>query len=266
MKKRNLLSLLQMACFMLISLLLQNCGGSNNLPIEGESTEVIEVEEQGRRKRARIEIGEEQEQNLVGQAQEISSFDIFPSEIWQEIFSYLKFEDILSARAVNSDWNELITGYRQVGLVGVEHKPFHITHTRAWSKDKEIDFTNDKLSKIKPETISSFAFYHLMGHVKKLPQSFWPYLQGTQVHTVGLTYSGLHAQYAKEFAQHLQGTKVHTVVLSYNHIDVQGAFEFAKHLQGTRVHTNDLSLNRIGDQGAEEFARALQGHWFIRLS
>jgi hypothetical protein len=96
-----------MVCFLLVSLFLQSCGGPTNLPIQGEEGGSATTT-----KSARIEIEEEQEQNLIEQAQEVSSFDIFPTEIWQEIFSYLKFEDILSARAVNSDWNELITGFR----------------------------------------------------------------------------------------------------------------------------------------------------------
>ncbi|NEJ83285.1 hypothetical protein GR268_43205, partial [Rhizobium leguminosarum] len=164
MKKHYLSSLLQGACFLLVSLLLQNCGGSTNLPLEGEG-EAIKVEEQGRRKRARIEIEQEerQEQGLIEQAQEISSFDIFPSEIWQYIFSYLKFEDILPARAVNRDWNQLITGFGEAGIKGVENKPSYITHARAWGKDKIIDFKDEKSIKVTHETISSFAFYYLMG-------------------------------------------------------------------------------------------------------
>jgi hypothetical protein len=36
MKERYFLPLLQAAYFILLSLLLQNCGGSGNLPLEGE--------------------------------------------------------------------------------------------------------------------------------------------------------------------------------------------------------------------------------------
>ncbi|MHB9147864.1 MAG: hypothetical protein ACYC2U_05620 [Candidatus Amoebophilus sp.] len=62
-----------------------------------------------------------------------------------------------------------------------------------------------------------------MGHVKCLPQSFWPHLQGTSVHTVDLSYNGICARGATEFSKHLQGTNVHTVGLSWNQIgpDVQ---------------------------------------------
>jgi hypothetical protein len=68
---------------LIVSLFLQNCGGSSNLPLQGEedlsSTSTIEQEEgqkQRRRKRARIEVGAVQEQSLIAQAQGVSSFDM----------------------------------------------------------------------------------------------------------------------------------------------------------------------------------------------
>ncbi|NEJ83772.1 hypothetical protein GR268_45800, partial [Rhizobium leguminosarum] len=150
------------------------------------------------------------------------------------------------------------TGYREAGIVGVENKPFYITDIRAWSKDKIIDFKNEKLIKITHETIPSFAFYYLMGHVKNLPQEFWPHLQGTSVtsvHTVDLRQNRIRAQGAEAFAKHLQGTQVHTLDLSWNGIGAQGAEALAKNIQGTQVHTLDLSWNGIGAQGAEALAK-----------
>jgi hypothetical protein len=129
MKKRYLLPFLQGACFLLISLLLQNCGGSGNLPIEGKekrsTTEIVEREDkQGRRKRARVEMGEEEgeEQSLI-EEQESSTLPTIMPELWQEIFSYLNFDEVSAARAVNSDWNQLITGFREAGIVGIENNP-----------------------------------------------------------------------------------------------------------------------------------------------
>jgi TPR repeat protein len=46
MKKRYLLPLLQGACFMLLSLLLQNCGGLGNLPIERDKTDLLQTNTQ----------------------------------------------------------------------------------------------------------------------------------------------------------------------------------------------------------------------------
>ncbi|ACP21104.1 hypothetical protein Aasi_1868 [Candidatus Amoebophilus asiaticus 5a2] len=265
MKKHCSLPLLQVACFVLISLLLQNCGGSHNLPIQGEeepststTIEKEEGQEQGRRKSAKIEIGEEQEQRLIEQVQETSSFDIFPSEICQYIFSYLKFEDILPARAVNSDWSELITGFRQAGIVGVENKPSHIIDTRGWNKKKEINFHCDKLRVIKPETIPSFAFYCLMGSVRNLPQTFWPHLQGTNVHTILLNQNQLGPIDTVKFIKHLQRTSIHTIDLNNNRIGTKGAIELAKNLQGTNVEIVYLKGNQIEDAGVMEFARNLQ--------
>jgi hypothetical protein len=264
MIKRYLLPLLQGACLLLISLLLQNCGGSHNLPIEGEeepadTIKLEEGQEQGRRKRARIEIGEEQEKNLIEQGQEISSFDIFPLEIWQKIFSHLDFEGVLVAKAVNRDWNELITGFKETGIVGVENRAFYIIDRGGWTLKKEIDFRDNKLKTLTPATIPSFAFYHLMGYVNNLSQSFSPYLQGTRVHTVNLTANRIGVRAAEAFARALKGTQVHTVNLTANGIGAKGAEAFARALEETRVHTVNLSNNQIGSQGAERFAKHLEG-------
>jgi hypothetical protein len=88
---------------LLASLLLQNCEGSYNLVIEREEeplTTTIEQEEgqdQGRRKRARVEMeqGEEprlmeQEQDLI-EEQEGNALPTIMPDLWQEIFSYLDF-------------------------------------------------------------------------------------------------------------------------------------------------------------------------------
>jgi hypothetical protein len=227
--------------------------------LEGE--EEVEEDEQGKRKKARIEIAEEQKQNLIEQVQGTSSFDILPLEIWQEVFSYLKFENILPARAVNRNWNGLITGFPQAGIVGAENQPQHIIDTHGWLKTRAINLNYARLRQITPKTIPSFTFYRLIGHVKKLRKEFWPYLKGSNIHTIDLSQGQIGKQSAEGFAKYLQGTRVHTVDLSSNKIGDRGAEGFAKHLQGTRVHTVDLSYNRIGDQGAESaesFAKQLQ--------
>ncbi|ACE05895.1 hypothetical protein Aasi_0487 [Candidatus Amoebophilus asiaticus 5a2] len=79
MKKRYFLPLPIMVCFLLLSLFLQSCGGPTNLPIqvEEEPADTIELEEgqeQGRRKGARIEIGEGQEQ-AIGWLHELEGLD-----------------------------------------------------------------------------------------------------------------------------------------------------------------------------------------------
>ncbi|MHB9148197.1 MAG: F-box-like domain-containing protein, partial [Candidatus Amoebophilus sp.] len=178
MKKHSFLPLPLVACFMLVGLLLQSCGGSHNLPIQGEEepTEIIEQEEgsQGRRKRAKIEQVDsgleiiEMQQEPLPEAS--NTCNILPLEIWLEVFSHLNFEGVLSARAVSATWNELITATPQVSVVGVMNKARHIIDTRGWVKDKEINFRSKKLNKLIPETIPSFAFYHLMGSVRNLSQ------------------------------------------------------------------------------------------------
>lgn len=188
MKKPYFLPLLQGACFVLVSIFLQNCGGSSNLPIQ-EEREPTEVQ--------LAIIGGEAEQAAT-------SLPMLMPELWQYIFSHLDFEGILTARAVSSTWNELITGFRQVCVVGIENKPGHIIDTGGWTRNKIINFISNKLNNLTPTTIPSFAFYHLMGEVRALRQEFWPHLQGAQVHTVNLWWNKIGDEGAIEFAKHLQ--------------------------------------------------------------
>jgi hypothetical protein len=136
---------------------------------------------------------------------------------------------VLAARAVNSDWNQLITGFSKAGIVGVENKPSHIIDTGGWATKEVINCkkdylnfyssnykNNNKFETLTPEVVPSFFFYQLMSKVMGLPQIFWPYLQGTNVHTLDLCESELGAQGAEGFARLLQGTSVHTVDLSSN--------------------------------------------------
>ena len=65
MKKLYFLRLPQAVCFLLTNLLLQNCGGSANLPFEGEeAAETITIEQEGEqgKKSTEIEIEPEEEQ------------------------------------------------------------------------------------------------------------------------------------------------------------------------------------------------------------
>jgi hypothetical protein len=279
MKKRYLSPLLQGACFMLISLVLQSCGGSTNLPIGEKEREQLEIEGQ-----VSI-IGASQKQEQAS-----STLPTIMPELWQEIFSYLDFKGILAARLVSADWNRLITGFREAGIVGVENKPQHIIDTRGWSKDRVIDFRGGKLRQIKPDSIPSFAFYQLIGHVRDLPKRFWPYIKHTNIHTVHIHVDEfdnyLTAQDGVELAKYLQGTQVHTVVFGNSRMGGSSAIEFVKYLQGTnvckvdlggscirpqwaegiakhlhrtRVHTIHLNGNQLSDQGAEMFAKHLEG-------
>ena len=148
MKKRYFLPLRQAACFILISLLLQNCSGSHNLPIEEEElTETIEEIE------GQVSIiGREEEQ-------EDNTLPAIMPELWQEIFSYLDFKEVLAARAVSVNWNKHITGFKEVGIVGVESRPQHIINTPNWLKREEINFRNMELhNNLTFSTFANFIF------------------------------------------------------------------------------------------------------------
>jgi len=179
----------------------------------------------------------------------------------QDILSIVPYPAILAVRQANRTFYKLTTGYDQPGLVGVENRPsqYQYSNTYIWSINEEIDFREYKLSKLTSETIPSFPFYRLMGQVKNLPKEFWPYLEGTRVHTLDLSRNQIGAEGASQLAQHLQGTSVHTLDLSFNQIGDAGASQLAQHLQGTSVHTLDLSLNQIGTAGASQLAQHLEG-------
>jgi Ran GTPase-activating protein (RanGAP) involved in mRNA processing and transport len=275
MKKHYSSPLLQVACFLLVSLFLHNCGGSHNLPIEGEEKPSPTTT---------IDQKEAQEQSLTGQG--LNNFNILPAELWQYIFLHLGFKEVLAARSVNTTWNELITGYREVGVVGLENKPYPTLNTQAWTRRKELNFAtkrslrvqesiyksivtwmgnwlwkemNDSLDKLTPINMPSFAFYRLIANVRHLPQAFWPYLQGTQIHKINLNDNHINTQQALTLAKHLQGTQVHTLDLGNNKIGDQGAERLIKYLQETNVHTLNLRANQLGAQGAVGLAKHLQG-------
>jgi hypothetical protein len=248
MKGNHNLSHQFIARILLISLFLQSCFTSMNLPNQEEGLVVEQVE--GRMETVSME---------AEKATELGKFEVLPIELLQEILTYVRAEEIKEVRGVNRAFYKLTTGYDQPGLVGVENRPSQYRNTDAWVINEEIDFSKDKLSKLTPETIPSFAFYQLMGQVKNLPKEFWPYLQGTSVHTLDLSNNQIGAAGASQIAQHLQGTKVHTLDLAGNQIGDADASELAQHLKGTSVHTLYLGDNEIGDSGASQIAQHLQG-------
>ena len=156
---------------LVIGVFLQSCNTPQQLPNQIEEQEI----EGQKRSRERIRLQQREDDPAM--------VDLMP-ELWQHIFYYLDFEGVLAARVVSTSFNELITDSKQVGLVGVENKPHPIINTANWVMNKKIDFRRAHLSQITPETIPSFAFYHLMGHVTNLPKEFWPYLPGSSVHTL----------------------------------------------------------------------------------
>jgi hypothetical protein len=263
MKRRYFLPLLTIVYFLLVSLFLQNCGGSYKLPIQGEEepSSIITIAQE---EKEQMELEAQVSIIEATQKQESSTLPTIMPELWQYIFSYLDFKGVLSARAVNSDWNKLITGYRQAGIVGVENKPCHIIDTRRWTKSKAVDFRDINLKTLTPTTIPSFAFFHLIENAEYLPKVLFPYLKETNIHTLNFVwadrnYTPIGAQGTIELAKYLQVSKVHTLNLRGSEIGAQGAEALAKHLQGTKLYRLDLSGNRIGAQGAIQIAQHLQG-------
>jgi hypothetical protein len=273
-----------MACVLLISLFLQSCNHLSHSPIP------LEAQEQGDNSQVLVNqdflqeadqgcivvpgglaitqegLGEDknekfQENKIKTGSYMVSTlgaFTLFPRELLQEVVSYLGPKEIGQVRALNKTFYQLTTGYDQVGLVGINHQPAPDCLELAVNTET-LNFKGEIGEKYTPETIPSLLFFKLLGSVESLPPAFWPYLKGTSVHTVNLSFNQIDDSGATEFAKNLPGTSVHTIHLTYNQIGARGAAEFAKNLQGTSVHTVDLSLNQIGAVGAGEFAKNLHG-------
>ncbi|OJW72141.1 MAG: hypothetical protein BGO68_04590 [Candidatus Amoebophilus sp. 36-38] len=206
-------------------------------------------------------------------------------ELLQEILSYVPFPYILNCRRVNSFFYEVITGYSEIGMIGVTNKPRSSYYSNNWRINKVIDFRTDKLKILTPETIPSFLFYRLMNEVHYLPPPFWPHLAGTQIEAINMADAGLGpgggillarslrgtnvrsiflfnnriGKGVVELAKALQGTNVRNVDLKYNEIDDIMLAWLIINLQGTSVQVINLSDNRIGDRGIMALSRKLQG-------
>lgn len=82
-----------------------------------------------------------------------------PVEVLQKIVSYLPFDDLMSARQTNHLFYTLITGYDQVGVMGVENKPNYYSHLAGWEIKRSLELAKlvDRLP-----TMPSFIFYQLI--------------------------------------------------------------------------------------------------------
>src|SRR5690606_1687190 len=117
-----------------------------------------------------------------------------------------------------------------------------------------------QLSRKKWAKIPSFYFYCMLGTVTQLPESFWPYIQFTQIRTIIFTSNGFPKDKMHKFAECLQSTKnVYKIDLAYNKLGAAGAEELIKHLKGTNIKTIKISNNEIGEEGAVALAKHLQG-------
>jgi hypothetical protein len=213
---------------------------------------------QGRKKRAKIQVEVEEKQHQGINEQQSNAVPLLMPELWQHIFSYLDFEGVLAARAVSSTWNHLITGFRQVDVVGVNNKPPYTIDTRGWIKKDEIRI-NFSGKKSTPTTISSFAFYHLMGNVDGLPEKFWPYLKASNIHTLGFRDScvGNKLHIIKELAKILPQTQIHTLDLYRTILEDAGMIKLSEVLPQTQIHALNLGRNPFSDAGMMALIKVL---------
>ncbi|MHB9147126.1 MAG: F-box protein [Candidatus Amoebophilus sp.] len=251
MKRYYKLSQRIITSFLVISLFLQSCSKRTNTPID--------IKKEQTDKQPDLRIAKSSEKNVLQ----------LPAEIWEYILLYVGYSDINTCRQVNRCFYGLIMRETSVSLVGIDNKLTLVNSENNWAIKKEIDFSSWrwKLRRIKPETFPRFFFYQLMRNVRHLPKELWPYLQGSNVHTVSFYTNPLFEVFDHslrstgviDFAKNLHGTKVHTVNLKRNILRAQGFADFFKNLNGTSVKAVDLSYNQIEDAAAITLAKHLQG-------
>ncbi|WP_148204928.1 F-box protein [Candidatus Amoebophilus asiaticus] len=178
-----------------------------------------------------------------------------PTELLEEVVSYLSYKEAMITRELNHHFYSLITGYEQVGKVGVDNKPDRSIPQAKWSSIKQLDFKKytNKLS-----SMPSFIFYQFLREVKNLPPIYWPYLADTQVHTVNLSLNKIGCEGVALLGKCLQSSKVRAVLLWSNLIKAKGAQAFAKSLAVNKtIRKIDLSSNQLQAAGAAALTKHL---------
>jgi hypothetical protein len=144
---------------------------------------------------------------------------LLPVNIWKNILSYLPPTSIGAARQVN-------------------HLFYLLTkkHIHTWAMNENIDFSQLKLN-----SFSHFQFHYLVRKVKNLPREFWPYLMGSYLQEIDLSFKPMINTEIILFAQCLQGSNVHTIHLNLNQLHHTHLAMFTKALQSTKVNTIIIS-------------------------
>jgi hypothetical protein len=159
-------------------------------------------------------------QDLVQAAIQVSEkgiFSMLPSDLLKEMFSYVGSKGMAKVRQLNKAFYQLTTGYERPGVVGVGNKSQVNIPTGYWAiNNRKVDFKG--VVGLTRENIPCFPFFQLVGEVSSLPQTFWPYLQSTSVHTVNLYENQIGDSGAIELGKHLQGTNIQTLDLRYNEL------------------------------------------------
>ena len=119
---------------------------------------------------------------------------IVPKDVLKIIMSYVGLEETSQVRQLNRSFYRLMTGYNQPSLLGVQQKSQSSMHAELWKANKGMDFGKKEYQALTPTNIPSFPFYQLVGEVRSLPISFWPYLKETNVHTLDLSINQIDAQ------------------------------------------------------------------------
>lgn len=225
-----------------ISLLLLNQLSMNQL---GNQVTFVEQDEDS------LEVNTEKAATALGY------FEMLPTELLELILSKVGLKPILSIRQASRSFYKLITGSEEICLVGLENKPKGRINLGSDLIKRSVYFANRKLRGLSPEQVPVFPFYCLIDGAHSIPQSFWPYLSGTRLHTIDLSCGTIRATEVIELARCLSGTHVHTLDLSRTRLGEAEAIGLAKYLPNTPLHTLNLKVNEINENGAVELVKSL---------
>ncbi|OJW68574.1 MAG: hypothetical protein BGO68_02300 [Candidatus Amoebophilus sp. 36-38] len=181
----------------------------------------------------------------------------FPAELLEEIMSYLSFKEAMIIKALNPYFYEFITGYRQVGVVGVgeENKPYRSITNASWSLKHAINF-----SKLAPKlaTMPSFLFYQFAKRAINLPKAYWPYLEGTQFHTLVLCRDNESSVELEVLNKSLRESNIRTIHVRFNQSGNAAAL-FKKFKRKKRLGKLSIHNIKVGDRGIDKWAKSLRG-------
>ena len=212
MKKKFILSYKVLGIFILfISLFLQSC---KNSPVERKKQKIEDNKDKGKEK-----ITNENEEEIELEEERLGINDLAP-ELILKITSYLKGKDLQKMKFTNANIRNTLGNNMLFGQTGLKlnekDKDRLPKQASNWTLQQEINFKSPKMSNLTPETMHTLFFYRMLGSVANLPEEFWPYIKGSNIHTLTFSTnvtSSLTPQELEKLATNIKGTKVRRIVL-----------------------------------------------------
>ena len=207
---------------------------------------------------------EREEEEKENEESEKDLFKGLPDELIFAITSYLQGEDIYSMRSTNHKIRGLLNSgisipFNRTGLdLGQEDKNDLLKYSNNWGFDKEIDFGTEKWRAITPDKMPTVFFYRMLGNTANLPEDFWKYIKGSNIHTLTFNVNQpltleQSCQRMERLAFYLKNTKVRKVRFNkeytiHNNREKNEIITFAKALSETNVEEIDIETINIAEE------------------